>query len=390
MLKILARLLIKNHENYADAKVRQGYGMLCGGLGIFLNLLLAGAKLVAGSLSHSIAVTADALNNLSDAVSSLVTLVGFRLAGRASDQAHPFGHGRSEYIAGLIVAMAILMVGLELLQSSVQKIMAPALVAFSPAALAILLASIAVKLYMLAYNRAIGKKISSAAMKAVAMDSLADTAATTVALLSMALAHWYGLALDGYAGLLVSLFILYTGVMAAKDIISPLLGAPPDPDFVRQVHELVLAHSGISGLHDLIVHDYGPGRRMVSLHAEVPAEGDVMALHDAIDHIENELSQALGCQAVIHMDPVRAQDPEANALRQAIAERLSQWHENLTLHDFRLVQRAGYCNVIFDVVAPYELSLSATEIQARVRTLVREVRLDLVAVVSVDRPYSYE
>ena len=390
MITILSRLFIGNPQDYTNPQVRRSYGMLCGGLGIFLNLLLTGAKLLAGTWSGSIAITADALNNLSDAVSSVITLIGFRMSGRVSDQEHPFGHGRIEYVSGLIVAMAIIMVGLELLKGSLEKITHPAPVAFSLPALFILLAAISVKLYMLFYNRRIGQKISSAAMKAVAMDSLADSVATVVALLGMLAGHWFSLNIDGYCGLLVSLFIIYTGGMTARDIISPLLGQAPDPDYVRRLKRLVLAHPQITGVHDLIVHDYGPGNRMVSLHAEVPAEGDILELHDAVDHIENELRRDLGCQAVIHMDPVRTNDPETNQTRQAILQRLILWNSQVSLHDFRMVPGPSHCNVIFDVVVPYGMELSEAEIQSQVKALVREVGTDWVAVVEVDRPYSYE
>jgi len=390
MIGLLAPLFIRDYRNYSDPEVRRRYGMLCGGLGILLNLLLSAGKFLAGTLSGSIAITADALNNLTDASSSAITLIGFRMAGRSSDSEHPFGHGRLEYIAGLIVSLAILMVGLELLKSSIGKIITPTPVAFSLPAAGILLASVCVKLYMLLYNRGVGRKIHSAAMKAVAMDSLSDCVATLLVLTSMLVGHWTGLDVDGYCGVLVALFILYTGGVTARDIITPLLGQPPDPEFVRKVKQLVLAHPEITGVHDLIVHDYGPCNRMISLHAEVPAEEDILVMHDAVDNVENELKREMGCRAVIHMDPVVTNDEQASLVREAIHERLVLWNSKISLHDFRMVPGPTHRNVIFDVVVPYDVRLSELDIQTRVGQLVKEVAIDLVAVVEIDRPYYHE
>ena len=352
MLSLLSRLFIKNRENVGDPAVRQAYGTLCGLTGICLNLLLFAVKYLAGVLSGSIAVTADAFNNLSDAGSSVVTLLGFRLAAIRPDPGHPYGHGRLEYVSGLVVAAVIIVMGFELGRDSVEKIIHPSTVEFGWLPAAILLASIAVKLYMFFYNRSIGKRISSAAMCATATDSLSDTAATTVVLLSMLLSRFAGIAVDGWAGVLVALFILYSGARAAWDTLSPLLGQAPEPEFVKEVSETVLAHPEIRNIHDLMVHDYGPGRRMITLHAEVSGDADFYEVHDTIDNIEYELNRRFGCIATIHMDPIEADNAAVSLLRAEIAELVHTIDPGITIHDFRVVPGASHTNLIFDAVLP--------------------------------------
>ena len=285
MITLLARLLIKHQGD--EGAVRRAYGVLCGAVGICLNVLLFAGKFFAGLLSGSIAITADAFNNLSDAGSSFVTLLGFQLAGQKADAGHPFGHGRIEYLSGLVVSVLILLMGVELGKSSLDKILHPEAVEFSPLVVAILCASIAVKLYMFFYNRRLGKKLGSTAMEATALDSLSDSVATSAVLLATLVGHFTGLKIDGWCGLLVAAFILWSGISAAKETLDPLLGAPPTAELVERIRDLVLAHKTIIGIHDLIVHDYGPGRMMISLHAEVSASGDVLELHDEIDNVEN-------------------------------------------------------------------------------------------------------
>ena len=286
MIELLAKWFIPHRDSMENGALRRAYGTLCGAVGIVLNILLFMGKFFAGQLSGSIAVTADAFNNLSDAGSSAVTLLGFRLAGKKPDTDHPFGHGRIEYISGLIVAGLILLMGVELAKSSFDKILHPEEVTFSALAVVILAVSVAVKLYMWFYNRRIGGKLRSAAMEATAMDSLSDAAATFAVLLATLIGKWTGLAVDGYVGLLVALFILFSAYKAAKETLSPLLGQAPDPELVQRIRDIVAEHDTVVGIHDLVVHDYGPGRQMVSLHAEVPASGDILELHDVIDNIE--------------------------------------------------------------------------------------------------------
>ena len=390
MISLLAKWLIPNRDKVENSEVRRAWGSLCGFMGIALNLLLFAGKLAAGALSGSIAVTADAFNNLSDAGSSVVTLLGFRLAGKKPDADHPFGHGRMEYVSGLAVAGLILLMGAELAKSSVEKILRPESVSFSWLAAAILLLSIGVKVYMYLYNKSVGKKIRSAAMAATASDSLSDAAATAAVLLAMLVGHWSGVQLDGWTGLLVALFILWSAVQAARDTVSPLLGQSPDPLLVKEIEELVMAHDAVVGVHDLVVHDYGPGRRIISLHAEVPADGQVLALHDVIDNIEAELSRKLHCEAVIHMDPVVVGDPQVDALHQKVAALVRTIDSRITIHDFRIVPGATHTNLIFDAVIPFDERLTRPQVAAQICQLVQGLDGRYRAVVKIENSYVNE
>ena len=387
MISVLAKWLIPNWEQVEDGAVRRAWGALCGFVGIGLNILLFAGKLVAGTLSGSIAITADAFNNLSDAGSSVVTLLGFRLAGKKPDAGHPFGHGRLEYVSGLVVAGLILLMGAELAKSSLDKILHPEAVTFSWLAAGILLASIGVKLYMYLYNRAVGKKIKSAAMSATAADSLSDTAATSAVLLAMVIGKLTDVQLDGWVGLVVALFILWSAVQAARDTISPLLGQAPDPMLVKEIESLVMAHDTVVGIHDLVVHDYGPGRCIISLHAEVPADEQVLELHDVIDNIEEELAQKLHCEAVIHMDPVVVGDPTVTALHQQVAALVKTIDPRITIHDFRMVPGQTHTNLIFDAVIPFDERLTRQQVADRIRQMVSEMEGDYRAVVKVENSY---
>ena len=387
MISLLAKWLIPHREQVEDSAVRRAWGALCGFVGIGLNILLFAGKLAAGTLSGSIAITADAFNNLSDAGSSVVTLLGFRLAGKKPDAGHPFGHGRLEYVSGLVVAGLILLMGAELAKSSVDKILHPEAVTFSWLAAGILLASIGVKLYMYLYNRAVGKKIKSAAMSATAADSLSDTAATSAVLLAMVIGKLTDVQLDGWVGLVVALFILWSAVQAARDTISPLLGQAPDPMLVKEIESLVMAHDTVVGIHDLVVHDYGPGRCIISLHAEVPADRQVLELHDVIDNIEEELAQKLHCEAVIHMDPVVVGDPTVTALHQQVAALVKTIDPRITIHDFRMVPGQTHTNLIFDAVIPFDERLTRQQVADRIRQMVSEMEGDYRAVVKVENSY---
>lgn len=390
MISVLAKWLIPNREQVEDGAVRRAWGALCGFVGIGLNILLFAGKLAAGTLSGSIAITADAFNNLSDAGSSVVTLLGFRLAGKKPDAGHPFGHGRLEYVSGLIVAGLILLMGAELAKSSVDKIFHPEAVTFSWLAAGILLASIGVKLYMYLYNRAVGKKIKSAAMSATAADSLSDTAATSAVLLAMVIGKLTDVQLDGWVGLVVALFILWSAVQAARDTISPLLGQAPDPLLVKEIESLVMGHDTVVGIHDLVVHDYGPGRCIISLHAEVPADRQVLELHDVIDNIEEELAQKLHCEAVIHMDPVVVGDPTVTALHQQVAALVKTIDPRITIHDFRMVPGQTHTNLIFDAVIPFDERLTRLQVAERIRQMVSEMEGNFRAVVKVENSYVNE
>ena len=387
MLGLLSSVFIRDRENVADAGVRRAWGVLCSALGICLNLLLFAAKLLAGLLSGSIAVVADAFNNLSDAGSSVITLIGFRLAAKKPDRDHPFGHGRMEYVAGLLVSLLILLMAFELGKSAVGKILHPEAIEAGVLTLCILAAAILVKLYMFCCNRAVGKKLGSAAMLATARDSLSDCVSTLAVLICTLLARFAGLQLDGWAGVLVALFIVYTGVGAVKETVSPLLGEPPAPAFVSEIRAIVLAFPEIVGLHDLIVHDYGPGRCMVSLHAEVSADGDMLALHDVIDNAERALAERLGCAAVIHMDPIATDDAETTALRSETAALAAALGDGLTVHDFRVVRGPTHTNLIFDLVLPADDPRTPAEAKALLTERLQAAHPDCFCVITVDRSY---
>lgn len=388
MISFLSKILIKDCEDTSSPKVRQSYGMLCGAVGIFFNLLLFAGKFLAGLLSNSIAITADAFNNLSDAGSSVITLAGFKLAGQKPDSDHPFGHGRIEYISGLMVSFIILLMAFELLKSSVSKILHPEELTCSPVIVAILIASIAVKGYMALYNRSVGRRIDSAAMLATATDSFSDMIATTVVLIATLVSHFTDFSIDGYCGVLVGLFIFYAGINAAKDTISPLLGQAPDPEFVKQINDIVMSYEGVIGIHDLIVHNYGPGRVLISLHAEVPSDSDILTMHDVIDLIEHDLRDRMHCHAVIHMDPVQVNDPETDRLKALVQGYLSEISQDITLHDFRIVSGPTHTNIIFDVVVPFHFPIPDKELIDRISSRIREDNSNYYAVIEVDKQYS--
>ena len=343
MISLLARFFCKS-DGKSPAQLRTAYGILCGAVGIGLNLLLFLGKFFAGTLSGSVAITADAFNNLSDAGSSVVTLLGFRIAAKAPDPGDPFGHGRAEYLSGLAVSMLILLMGVELAKESLNKILHPALVEFSWLVIGILAASICVKLYMAMYNRSLGKKLSAPALLAAAADSLGDCMSTSAVLVATLIGHYFQLPVDGWVGILVALLIFKGGIDAAKDTIDPLLGKPPTPEFVKEIENLVMAHKEISGIHDLVVHDYGPGRRMISLHGEVPGNSDIFEIHDVIDRIEKELNQKLGCTV---WSAAGLQDSDAPAVLtaaqwQKLAHTAKHWRfEGLTPCGWKQAQTTG-------------------------------------------------
>ena len=388
MVNLLARKFIKNHDDVNNENVRSAYGILCSILGILFNVFLFGIKYFAGVLSGSIAIMADAFNNLSDAGSSLITLIGFKFAGMEPDNEHPFGHGRIEYIAGFIVSVLIILMGVELFKSSLVKIFNPEAIDTSLTAIVILIISILVKLYMSLYNGSIGKKINSSAMKATATDSKSDCIATTVVLISMLILKLTGLNIDGYSGVLVACFILYAGYDAAKETLSPLLGQLPDNSLVQSIEDIVMNYNEIVGIHDLVVHDYGPGRLMISLHAEVPGSGDIYVLHDAIDRAEMELSEKLHCEAVIHLDPIDTDDEETMRMKDLVSKKIKEEiDEVISIHDFRMVKGPSHTNVIFDAVIPPKYKMSEKEVEDRIKELVSNSFKNHFAVVKVESTY---
>ena len=372
MIGFLASRFIKDYQNTSDAAVRRAYGVLCGAVGIVINLLLFALKLFAGTLAGSVAVTADAFNNLSDAGASIVTLLGFRLAGQKPDPEHPFGHGRLEYISGLIVSMVILLMGIELAKSAVEKILHPEAVEFTLLTGGILLASILVKLYMYLYNRAVGKKIGSAAMEATAMDSLSDCAATAAVLAATLIGHFTSLQIDGWCGIVVAALVLWAGIQAARDTISPLLGQPPAPEFVQRIEEIVLSSPVVQGIHDLIVHDYGPGRRFASVHAELDHRIDPLVAHEILDEIERQAKRDLHVDLVIHYDPIVTDDPEVTAVHTRVTQILRGIDPRLSIHDFRMVSGPHHANVIFDMVIPAEYEDKTAQLRREVEAQLQD------------------
>ena len=388
MITFLASLFIKDSKNYKEPSVRQAYGVLSGAVGIGLNILLFFGKWLAGTISGSIAIIADAFNNLSDAGSSIITLIGFRLSGQEPDPEHPFGHGRMEYISGLPVSVAILVMGFELIGSSIGKLRSPEPIESSALVFGILIASILVKLYMFFYNHSLSKKIESAAMKATSVDSLSDTVATTLVLIATLISKYTGLLLDGWFGILVGLFILYTGGSTLKETIDLLLGQPPKQEFIDEVKEIVLGHSMVHGVHDLIVHDYGPGRVMISLHAEVDVNGDIQDIHEQIDHIEHELQEKLHCSATIHMDPIVTDDKEVLAMKAKVEEMVHFLDESFSMHDFRMVKGSTRTNLIFDVEVPRKTSYTDNEIVNWLKERIHELPgSKYFAVIQIDHEY---
>lgn len=384
-MNVILRLCLRG-EDPRSPTVRRRCGAISGGMGLALNLLLAGSKLLAGLLTASVAMTADGLNNLSDAASSVVTLVGFHVAGQAADADHPFGHGRMEYVAGLIVSLAILLMGVEVGRSALIALFQGADTRFSPLAVGILCAAILVKLWMFWFNRSLGRAIDSAAMAAAAADSLSDTLSTGAVLLSALAGRFFALRLDGLAGLLVAAFILKTGWEAARDTLDPLLGRPMNPQLAADIDRLVLAHDHILGIHDLVYHDYGPGRAMMSFHAEVPADGDLLAMHDIIDHIERELKARHQIETVIHMDPV-VRDARTDALREQAAQLARDIDPSLTIHDFRITAGPCHTNLIFDVMVPYGFRLSDAQVRAQLDEGLRALSDSYFTVIQVDHSF---
>lgn len=388
MLSLFIKFFIKNSEDTSNPQVREKYGVLCGFYGIFLNFLLFGGKLFAGIITASIAMTADAFNNLSDAGSSLISVIGFKLSGKKPDPGHPFGHGRIEYLAGLGVSAMIIIMGYELLISSVDKIRNKEAASFSIVAVIILVASILVKFYMAFYSRKIGKKIDSSTLLATSTDSLSDTIATSAVLLTSIISHFFNINLDGYAGLCVGALIIWAGINAAKDVISPLLGEAPSPEFIKEVEQIVMSYDEIVGIHDLIVHNYGPGRLMITLHAEVPSNKDINDIHDVVDNAERELTNKLNCHATIHMDPVSVGDPFVDELKNKVKSIANSIDGIINVHDFRVVRGTTHTNLIFDIVASFDLKLTDEEITEMISSKIKEIDATYFCVITVDRDYS--
>lgn len=384
-MEFLFKIFIKDKDNIKDLKVRNNYGVFGGIVGIILNFLLFAFKLFAGIVTGSVGIAADALNNLSDSGSSIITLVGFKMSGRPADHDHPFGHGRGEYISGLFVAFLILLMGAELAKASVEKIFNPVLIEFSVLSVIILVCSILVKLWMYFFNLKIAEKIESDALKATAKDSLSDCIATSGILAGVLVAGAFDLKLDGYIGLLMSAFIIYTGYKTIKEAISPLLGLAPDKKLVAGIEETIMCCDEIIGMHDLVIHNYGPSRFMMSVHAEVSADCDILKIHDRIDLVEKTLGEKFGCDAVIHIDPIET-DNELITQTKSLVEKIAvEIDERITIHDFRMVSGDTHTNVIFDMVIPFDQKLSDRFVVEQVKHKLAEYNENYFAVIHVDK-----
>ena len=387
MIKLLAKIFIKNHTDYQNEKVRSQYGILCGAFGIFLNAVLFTLKFVFGTLAASVAMVADAFNNLSDAASSVVQILGFKLSTKKPDPDHPFGHGRIEYISGLVVSFLILYMGVALLKDSVLSIMHPKKPDTSILSIIIMGIGVLVKLYMYLYNHLISRKIDSVAMDVVAKDSLNDVISTGVVIIAIIGSRFTTLPLDGIGGVVVAAFILKTGFEAAADTIAPLLGTAPSSDFVYQIEEELMKHKPIIGMHDLVVHDYGPGRMMISLHAEVPGNLNIFSLHDVIDIAEHDISVRFNCHVVIHMDPVDTENKRLAELKAILAEEIVKVNPELKYHDVRMVPGDTHTNLIFDVVKPFSCFLTDEQLKLAIHNAVHSRAPDVFCAITVDQPF---
>ena len=388
MLDGIVRIFIKDSDNVKSAVVREAHGRLAGIIGILCNLLLFFTKLIAGLVFSSISVTADAVNNLSDALSSVIATVSFKLSNKPADEEHPYGHRRIEYVAGMLVSIIILFIGYELLRTSVDKIIHPSDTGFGAVVVAVLCFSLLVKFFMNRMYLFIADKINSTVLKATAQDSINDVYSTAAVLVSAVVSKISGVNLDGYMGVLVSLFIMYSGVSLIKETLNPLLGTMPDHELVKLIEQKILSYDGILGIHDLMVHNYGPDRIYASVHAEVDAKEDVLVSHDIIDNIERDFLQEQGIHLVIHLDPIVTDDENVTALREKVCAIISAVEPRLSFHDFRVVFGQTHTNLIFDLVVPYSMKVSDKQLGERISSDVRrEIGGSYCCVISFDREY---
>jgi cation diffusion facilitator family transporter len=391
MTEFLVRKFVKNFEHTEDNQVRTSYGILSSFVGIFCNILLFTAKLTIGAIMNSIAVMADAFNNLSDAASSVISFIGVKMAEKPADEEHPFGHGRIEYISALIVSFLVIQVGLSFFKSSFGKLSNPDDISFQLVPFLILLLSVGVKLWMSMFNRKLGKRIDSKVMLATAADSAGDVITTSATILSILISRFAGVNIDAIAGLVVSLIVMWAGVGIAKDTLEPLIGQAADPEVAKNIREAVESYQGIEGTHDLIVHNYGPNRSMASIHAEVPRDVDIEISHEIIDRIEREVSKKLGIFLVIHMDPVEMHDEHVLAAKAHVEQAIEERDPEVTFHDFRMVHGSKQINLIFDVLVPFSYSKDAQkQLKEYLRRRMKELDSRYECVITVDKSYILE
>ena len=387
MTNILINLFIKNKENIEEQKVRGSYAMLASITGIIVNILLSVFKLFIGIVANSMSIISDALNNVSDAGSSIVTMIGFKMSQKKVDSDHPWGHGRMEYITGFFVDILIILVGFELLQSSIEKIIHPELPNISNITIILLIVAILAKLWLFLFYRKIAKKIKSAAIKGTAYDSISDAISTLAVLISAFVAKFANISIDGYVSLLVSIFILITGIKAIKEIIDLLLGMKPDPEFVKEIEQFANKYEMIEGIHDIMVHDYGPGRKIVSFHAEVPANSDICKAHDIIDQMEQDIFDKFQCITTIHMDPIVVDDEEINEMRAYTENIVKSINEKFSIHDFRMTDGGERINLIFDLVIPTDEKIDVEKVISDIRQEIHEKNEKYYAVIKAEHSY---
>lgn len=387
MTNLLTRIFIGKDKDPRDPKIRSKYASLGCFTGIILNILLFTGKLVLGLIAHSVAIIADAFNNVSDAGSSVVSLIGFRLANKPVDKEHPLGHGRLEYVSGFIVDMLILLVGFELLTSSIDKIMHPKLPTVGTATLTLLGVAIFVKIWLFFFYRKIAKTINSASLKAASIDSLSDCVATTLVLVSAIVAKVWGWRIDGYAGIVVAVFIMFTGIKAAKETIDLLLGSPPDPAFIAQIYEFAKGYPLILGIHDVIVHDYGPGRQIVSFHAEVDSMDDINIAHEEVDRLERDMHEAFGCIVTVHLDPLVMNDPLVNEMHTLAVAAAKEVDPDFSIHDFRMTIGETHINLIFDLLLPADCKMNTEEAENLVSAKICAQKANCFCVIRVEKPF---
>ena len=387
MTNLLIKLFIKDKENVENQEVRGKYAMLSSITGIVVNVLLSAFKLVMGIITGSMSIISDALNNVTDAGSSIVTMVGFKMSQKKVDTDHPWGHGRMEYITAFFVDILILLVGFELLQSSIEKIIHPELPAISNITIILLVVAILAKLWLFVFYKKIAKTINSAAIKGTAYDSISDSISTLAVLISAIVAKFAGISIDGYVSLLVSIFILITGLKAIKEIIDILLGQKPDPEYVKSIEEFASKYDTIQGIHDIMVHDYGPGRKIVSFHAEVPANSDICRAHDIIDQMEQDIYDKFGCITTVHMDPIVVDNEEINTMRKMAEDIVKEKNDKFSIHDFRMTDGGERINLIFDLVIPPEENANSEKIISELQNQIHNKDPKYHAVIKVENSY---
>lgn len=387
MTALLIRLFVRNHKNTADPQVRTVYGKLSGWVGIVCNLILCAAKFIIGLISDSVSIVADAANNLSDASSSIISLLGFKLSEKSADEEHPYGHARYEYLSGFIIAVMVAVIGFQLARSSVEKIISPSPVQFSWISVIILGSSILLKFWMMLFNHKVGGLINSSSLKATAIDSRNDCISTLAVLAATLISHFTTLNLDGWMGLVVAIFILLSSIGLLREALSPLLGKAPDPEFTEQIREKILSYEGVLGTHDLMVHDYGPNRMFASVHVEMAAENDVLQSHDVIDNIERDFLSD-GLNLVIHFDPIVTADPVVEDTRHEIAKLVASIDPALTIHDLRMVPGTTHTNVIFDCVVPRNFSMTDGQLKGRINHLVQQKHRDYFCVITTEHSFA--